>query len=63
MPSRDALRLLWRDRVIEWGNVSVVEGSLRAEVGYVSGRAPATRGFARALDAELQRLRLFLGAG
>lgn len=58
-----ALPLLWRDRVIGWGNVSVVEGSLRAEVGYVSGRAPATRGFARALDAELERLRLFLGAG
>lgn len=58
-----ALPLLWRDRVIGWGNVSVVEGALHAEVGYVSGRAPATRGFARALEAELERLRLFLGAG
>ena len=57
-----ALPMLWRDRVVGWGNVSVVEGALRAEVGYVDGRAPAARGFARALDAELDRLRLFLGA-
>ena len=62
MPSRDALPLLWRDRVIGWGNDSVVEGSRRAEVGLVSGRAPGVRGFARALDAEQERLRLCLGA-
>ena len=58
-----ALPLLWRDRVIGWGNVSVVEGTLRAEVGYVNGHAPGVRGFARALEAELERLRLFLRAG
>ncbi len=41
-----ALPMLWRDRVIGWANVSSGEGTLRAQVGYVSGRAPAARGFA-----------------
>ncbi len=57
-----ALPMLWRDRVVGWGNVSVVEGVLRAEVGYVSGRAPSARGFVRALESEFDRLRRFLGA-
>ncbi|MEQ1727773.1 MAG: crosslink repair DNA glycosylase YcaQ family protein [Vicinamibacterales bacterium] len=58
-----ALPMLWRDRVIGWGNVNVLDGALRAEVGYLNGRAPAARGFAPALDAELGRLRFFLGVG
>ncbi len=56
-----ALPMLWRDRVVGWGNVSVVEGALRTAVGYVSGSAPSARGFTRALASELDRLRLFLG--
>jgi uncharacterized protein YcaQ len=56
-----ALPLLWRDRVIGWGNLSVKNGSLHAEVGYVSGRRPRDRGFSPALDAELERMRAFLG--
>jgi uncharacterized protein YcaQ len=56
-----ALPLLWRDRVIGWGNVSVEDGSMHADIGYVGGRAPRERTFKRALDKELERLRLFLG--
>jgi hypothetical protein len=56
-----ALPLLWRDRVIGWGNISVKNGALLADVGYVSGRRPRDRGFSQALDAELERMRAFLG--
>jgi uncharacterized protein YcaQ len=54
-----ALPLLWRDRVIGWGNVSVVKGAIRASFGYV-GRRPRERQFTRALDEELERLKAFL---
>ena len=56
-----ALPLLWRDRVIGWGNLSLDDGALRAELGYVAGRPPRDRAFSRALDEELDRLRTFLG--
>jgi hypothetical protein len=56
-----ALPLLWRDRVIGWGNLSVIEGDLRGEFGYVSGSAPPDRVFQRELEAELERVRVFLG--
>ncbi len=56
-----ALPMLWRDRVIGWGNVSVREGQLQAELGYVDGQAPREAGFAAARDEELQRLSVFLG--
>jgi uncharacterized protein YcaQ len=56
-----ALPLLWRDQVIGWGNLSVTDGALHAEVGYVDGRAPRDRAFARALDQEIDRLKTFLG--
>ncbi len=55
-----ALPLLWRDRVIGWANVSVVNGELRWEVGYVTSR-PRDRAFTRELAAELDRMREFLG--
>jgi uncharacterized protein len=58
-----ALPLLWRDRVVGWGNVSLKNGALEADLGYTSGRPPRDRGFSRALDAELERLRAFLGLG
>jgi uncharacterized protein YcaQ len=57
-----ALPLLWRDQVIGWGNLAVVEGTLQAELGYVTGRAPRERGFRRALELELERMAQFLGA-
>jgi uncharacterized protein len=56
-----ALPLLWRDRIIGWGNVSVSDGELDAVLGYVQSRPPRDRGFATALDAELERMRAFLG--
>jgi len=56
-----ALPLLWRDRVIGWGNVSVKDGALVSEIGYVDGRPPRDRAFKAELEAELERMRTFLG--
>jgi uncharacterized protein YcaQ len=56
-----ALPLLWRDRVIGWGNVSVKDGALVSEIGYVDGRPPRHRAFKAELEAELERMRTFLG--
>lgn len=56
-----ALPLLWRDEVIGWGNLSVVEGRLRADLGYVRGQAPKDQGFHQALDAELADMAACLG--
>jgi len=55
-----ALPLLWGDRVIGWSNVSVKDGTLRPETGYVGAR-PRSRAFRAALDDELDRMRGFLG--
>jgi len=55
-----ALPMLWRDRAIGWGNISVNDGELHADVGYVD-RQPRDRAFVRELDAELARMRAFLG--
>jgi uncharacterized protein YcaQ len=56
-----ALPLLWRDRVIGWGNLSVVNGELKSEIGFVESHPPNGRAFRRELDAELDRMRVFLG--
>jgi uncharacterized protein YcaQ len=55
-----ALPLLWRDQIIGWGNLSVKNGVLGAEFGYV-GSAPEDRRFSHGLDEELVRMRRFLG--
>jgi uncharacterized protein YcaQ len=55
-----ALPLLFRDRVIGWGNLSVKDETLKADFGYVTGSPPRDRAFRRALDAELAAIRLFL---
>ena len=55
-----ALPLLWRDRVIGWGNVSMKGTELHAAFGYVASRPPRGRAFARELDAEVERMRVFL---
>lgn len=55
-----ALPLLWNDQVIGWGNVSVVDGALHADLGYVTGKPPRDAAYRRALDAELEQLRTFL---
>jgi uncharacterized protein len=56
-----ALPLLWRGRVIGWGNLSVKGGSLDPQMGFTSGHRPREREFTRELDAELARVRAFLG--
>jgi uncharacterized protein YcaQ len=56
-----ALPLLWRDRVIGWGNLSVKNGELRSDLGYVESHPPRDRAFKRELEAELDRMRTFLG--
>jgi uncharacterized protein len=57
-----ALPLLWRGRVIGWGNVSLKDGTLHAEFGYTASHPPPGRVFRSALDEELDRMRAFLRA-
>ena len=56
-----ALPLLWRDRMVGWGNLALSAGQLQAEFGYVGAR-PRDRAFARELEAEVERMRAFLSA-
>jgi uncharacterized protein YcaQ len=55
-----ALPLLWKDRVIGWGNVTAVGGELRSDFGYVGGAAPDQDDFRAGLQEELARLQAFL---
>jgi uncharacterized protein len=55
-----ALPLLWRDQVIGWGNLTVKEGALQTELGYVTGKPPRDKAFRVALDAELASMQSFL---
>jgi uncharacterized protein YcaQ len=56
-----ALPLLWRDQVIGWGNISAKDGELHTDIGYLKSSAPRDRAYKRELDAELDRLRAFMG--
>jgi uncharacterized protein YcaQ len=56
-----ALPMLWRDRVIGWANLSVQDGTLRSEFGYIESRMPRDRAFKIELEAELHRVRAFMG--
>jgi uncharacterized protein YcaQ len=56
-----ALPLLWRDRVIGWGNISLKNGELQSEFGYVDSHPPRDPVFKRELAAELDRMRAFMG--
>ena len=56
-----ALPVLHRDRVIGWVNVTARGGAIDAKLGYASGRAPPGAAYRDALDAEIARLRAFLG--
>jgi uncharacterized protein YcaQ len=55
-----AMPLLWHERVIGWGNLTVTAGELRATFGYTDGAAPRNAAFREGLDLELARLRTFL---
>jgi uncharacterized protein YcaQ len=57
-----AMPLVWRDQVIGWGNLSVKSGELNSECGYLQSQ-PRDRAFKRELEAELHRMRDFLGLG
>jgi uncharacterized protein YcaQ len=55
-----ALPMLWRDRIIGWGNLSVKNGRFESEFGYVESKPPRDRTFRPELEAELNRMRVFL---
>jgi uncharacterized protein len=55
-----AMPLLWRDEVIGWGNITIVDGVLTSELGYANGKPPRDASFKRALDEELTRMTNFL---
>ena len=55
-----AMPMLWRDHVIGWGNLTVGGSELKAELGYVKSQ-PKDRVFKRELEAELNRMQIFLG--
>jgi uncharacterized protein len=55
-----ALPLLWGEEVIGWGNLSWAAGSLQSSFGYLAGRAPREAAYRQALEAELERMRIFL---
>jgi uncharacterized protein YcaQ len=57
-----ALPLLWHEHVIGWANVTSGEGGFKCSFGYVGGRAPRVAAFRTGLEAELERMRVFLGA-
>ncbi|MGN0859925.1 MAG: DNA glycosylase AlkZ-like family protein [Stenotrophomonas sp.] len=56
-----AMPLLWRGQVIGWGNLTVADGQLQAQLHYVAGKAPQEAGYAPALAAELDAMADFLG--
>jgi uncharacterized protein YcaQ len=55
-----AMPLLWRDRVIGWANLSVNNGALVHDLGYVDSTPPRDPVFKRELESELDRMRDFL---
>jgi uncharacterized protein len=55
-----ALPLLYGDQVIGWANLHVRDGQLESDFGYAAHR-PGDRVFKRELDAELERIKTFLG--
>jgi uncharacterized protein len=57
-----AMPLLWREHVVGWANAALSGGVLRVQTGFVAGSAPRDADFGRALDEEIDALRLFLGA-
>ena len=55
-----AMPMLSREHVIGWANLSIKDGKLVADLGYVDSNPPRERAFKRELDAELDRFRAFL---
>jgi uncharacterized protein YcaQ len=57
-----ALPLLWQGQMLGWANLRLVNGQLKHELGFVAGRRPRDAAFRRALEEELEKMRVFLGA-
>jgi uncharacterized protein YcaQ len=55
-----AMPLLWQDQLIGWTNLSLTNGALKHEEGYIDSRASYDRTFTRELESELERMRSFL---
>ena len=55
-----AMPMLWGEQMLGWANLSVVDGRLRHELGFVGAR-PRSSGFRRALEQALQRMAELLG--
>jgi hypothetical protein len=55
-----AMPLLWRERIIGWANLAVKNGELNCDLGYIES-APNDRSFKHELEAEIERMRAFLG--
>ena len=55
-----AMPILWRNEVIGWANLSVKSNDLTTEFGYVKSQ-PKDRSFKVELDAEIHRIKEFLG--
>ena len=55
-----ALPMLWGDHVVGWANLTVADGTLVSKIGYVHGE-PEDATFRAELEAELHRMRQFLG--
>ena len=49
-----ALPMLWRDRIVGWGNLTVTGGQLQSTFGYVSSQ-PRERSFRSELEAEARK--------
>ena len=56
-----ALPLLWREKMVGWGNLSVSNNRLCAEIGFAARNAQREAGFKPALHAELAAMARFLG--
>jgi uncharacterized protein len=56
-----ALPLLWADRVLGWANLTRSGNELAVELGFVGSR-PREREFRLQLEAEIERIRVFLNA-
>ena len=55
-----AMPLLWRDQLIGWANLSLNNGELVSDLGYVAAAPPNDSAFRRELEAELAGIRKFL---
>jgi uncharacterized protein len=56
-----ALPLLFRRQVIGWANIAAGASEFAVDLGWVAGRPPTERALARGLEAEIERMRAFLG--